>query len=1604
MFAQADREGGKTPTPVTAGEVAEAAVAERGAGNPVPSTIANKVGNHLGADLCGVRVHHDEVSAEANAAMGARAFAFADDIFLGGDESLSDEALMAHELTHVVQQDAAERQGPQPALRVEPTNSPAEHEADRVADEVTRGEGPRIVDGEAGPGQMSRTQFLARLEVAVTDTADSALGPMWSAAGCPYIAAWFDRHSATDAASLERLAKRYSRLTNADRAEDYIPPICGRVRRGIETWRAGGDVSGDLSASGLGTDARAIPTVDEVTAPGTAAQKIASFGPGERLEPSVAARMGEAFDDNFANVEIHTGSQAAASVADEGALAVTIGENVAFAQGAYRPGTVEGDALLAHELAHTQQQRAAARDPAAMRSPIGTESAAHEDAADVAAGGVVSRLWSRVSSGAGAVVGRSSAVLPSGLQLQRCGGGTEPRHDFTPHRLGPHIGQRVGVLAEGGNMVTQEFVHRAVETLGEATSESQAITIAKVANVPAAIIADQGVFFVYRISVFEDLMGDTIFNPTLIANAGLRVDDGVLAIVDHGNVYRTGFHQGWTATDDARGAYQATFEPYLALHDGNLGAATEPEFLAIFEAAMRDNALAVLAESERQARAKRDQLQGGVDAVSADEQATIDETAREALSVQTEIEDKDRRRIDIRNRRMIGPAGPVDLPKGPEEIRLEREVAALRQRRREVNLGYPMLGRYESASDLREFINRDEAGRIAALAGDARSVLTNIATTRANILTGDLNLWLVRPVVDSTIAGMGVAEGTDQRRWVDAKAEAQTSRDSNTQIALAVLSIGLGLAAAFATGGTALILTAGAVGVGVYDAVRTTEDYFVREAGTDTDIDRIDGASLLPEDMRQHWGWLVLAWVGVGLDAFDVARVIGQVGRTTRGSGLIDEAAQALAAGDARLLERLRRAAGDVDIAETISEGNRAAVSRAVGAEITVDPRAGRSVEVLYEVDEASGRVAISGVRVGAAANVGDIVAHADTVRMLRRHGTLSGRLHDLWTRIRTFGAAGSANPFEAGTAAFNSFEELRKLEGLTATRRAKLREALEAGDDARPAQQELRRQLAFLENEIDRHQRVVDSLSDLRGGRGMVAMSDDTRAALEAGRFLPDHPGRALADLSNDEIASSAYYFVRNDDGTFEAVLKADRVAPEVPTSTAPIRTPAEISARADRVRAAVPNAAGLSDEVLDGLAELSDEVLTRLARSRAPQSQLDTLGQMLTADPSLATRVARLRNPRAALSGLTGTDPAELSQRIFRQRLDEAGVRAPRERVLAAAERSGISWQRLDELTNADLEALGSADAAIAFGRRGQRPGRALPDKLREAQEAIDGIQSVDGGVRDALRAELAHGHGLSDLPFLLDPRAALRNKFPGLPETVYQALDGVHDDALRSLESVSRDELQDIVAMLTRGGECAARDVNDILRSYMYKAQKAARRRDAVEPPTDVAARRGGTLEPPTDVAGRLGRSIDTLAEVRARGFPFGFESLERYEQFMESVRAGLRRRGIDGTPQVQGSAMHNRAPGDVDMEIRVSQAEFDRLAAEFADEASTRQRSQDLADHVRRGKIPSPYFFPHVDPPLAAEVRSLTRAEDGSGPLDVQATLIVEGSDFDLGPFL
>ena len=78
--------------------------------------------------------------------------------------------------------------------------------------------------------------------------------------------------------------------------------------------------------------------------------------PGQPLDAKTRAYFEPRFGHDFSQVRIHTSERAAQSARAINAMAYTAGSEIVFGTGKYAPETTEGKRLLAHELAHVQQQ------------------------------------------------------------------------------------------------------------------------------------------------------------------------------------------------------------------------------------------------------------------------------------------------------------------------------------------------------------------------------------------------------------------------------------------------------------------------------------------------------------------------------------------------------------------------------------------------------------------------------------------------------------------------------------------------------------------------------------------------------------------------------------------------------------------------------------------------------------------------------------------------------------------------------------------------------------------------------------------------------------------------------------------------------------------------------------------------------------------------------------------------------------------------------------------------------------------------------------------------------------------------------------------------
>lgn len=113
-----------------------------GGGHTLGGPILNRMEQGFGANFSDVQIHTDARADQLNRSLNARAFTTGKNIFFKRGEynpsSQGGQKLLAHELTHVVQQGGGKNAAIQTKLTVGPANDRYEAEADRVAEQVMR--------------------------------------------------------------------------------------------------------------------------------------------------------------------------------------------------------------------------------------------------------------------------------------------------------------------------------------------------------------------------------------------------------------------------------------------------------------------------------------------------------------------------------------------------------------------------------------------------------------------------------------------------------------------------------------------------------------------------------------------------------------------------------------------------------------------------------------------------------------------------------------------------------------------------------------------------------------------------------------------------------------------------------------------------------------------------------------------------------------------------------------------------------------------------------------------------------------------------------------------------------------------------------------------------------------------------------------------------------------------------------------------------------------------------------------------------------------------------------------------------------------------------
>ncbi len=156
---------------------------------------------------------------------------------------------------------------------------------------------------------------------------------------------------------------------------------------------------------------------------------------------------------------------------------------------------------------------------------------------------------------------------------------------------------------------------------------------------------------------------------------------------------------------------------------------------------------------------------------------------------------------------------------------------------------------------------------------DEKGIKQNIEATRKELAENHEKIWELPVVVIRAQYALGVIDGVPAE-LIKAKQKAVADKGFWESIGLAVLGIGLGLLA-LASGPVGWLALAASISVGAYDAYRTYNEITFKKETANTAID--PASALGTEDPSYFWFWVSL--VSVGLDVFQAAKLLKSIGK-----------------------------------------------------------------------------------------------------------------------------------------------------------------------------------------------------------------------------------------------------------------------------------------------------------------------------------------------------------------------------------------------------------------------------------------------------------------------------------------------------------------------------------------------------------------------------------------------------------------------------------------------------------------------------------------------------------------------------------------------------
>ncbi len=206
---------------------------------------------------------------------------------------------------------------------------------------------------------------------------------------------------------------------------------------------------------------------------------------------------------------------------------------------------------------------------------------------------------------------------------------------------------------------------------------------------------------------------------------------------------------------------------------------------------------------------------------------------------------------------------------------------------------YPVLGAFLDDKAALAAIASESSTRRATSAGALLwDRLDRVERTRADLRDGDIDLWRLDDVIGVAKRTGGVGSGSLYDRWIGERVQAEKDEHQIVDYVLSAIGIVLGLLAIPATGGASLALAAGSVGVGAVSLSRAVADYRLKRANS-----MADRAFAIAGDDPSTF-WIALEVVGVVLDLGAAAAAFRAIRQPVRaavnaGAGAAEEATEA---------------------------------------------------------------------------------------------------------------------------------------------------------------------------------------------------------------------------------------------------------------------------------------------------------------------------------------------------------------------------------------------------------------------------------------------------------------------------------------------------------------------------------------------------------------------------------------------------------------------------------------------------------------------------------------------------------------------------------------